>query len=331
MLVSNRLPGFVPIAPRSMAIARFQPIFTPRPFMSPRMAQQTSQEPPLVQDLQAVVSIDQWAAQTWTKDGAIATYNVANLLWTIREKVAFSALAFKDLVSDPRILGTLQRTEDGRKFIEASNAVGRWSKQLSQPNLMSSVRNRLSAMEINIFPKFGVSVKGFRPLLSGNKLTSVRAETTLRPEVIDFGNLYDTPIESDVNALQAATEDAEAIAPEIKVTMGIAIPVLAVFLIKAAVVIGGALLIGHTLILPGVEKIAQAIKPTFTDPEALRQIDEIRKTDPKKATEMMDRLTKTKQFWEAATDIVKWVAIGVGTLAVAWILSSVLGLFSKAD
>ncbi len=286
-------------------------------------------ETDLIQDLTQVVSVPEWAVQTWTKETALVTFNVANLLKSIQAKVAYSAIVFRDIVADPRFTVMLQGTPEGQDFITAANATARWSEQLSKPNLMGSLANLQTALEINVLPRFGVGVTGWRPMFRGSRFDTVRVDTTERgrPETVDFGNLATSSLKSDAEALEVVSRKAESLDRTGPVSLG-AIPPLIVFVIKAAIVIGGALLVGRTVLLPSLDKISDMVKPTYLDPKILEIIEGIRATDPQKADEMLNNLLKTRQFWESAVDVAKWVAVGVGTLAVAWILSRVLGLFS---
>lgn len=319
-----------PPAPRPVAIvSRYRPAAFRSTFT---LGQEPEAPGDVIQDLDRVVSQSEWDRMTWTKEEAIATFNVVNLLKSIRDKVAYSAVVFREVVADPRLTGALQATEKGRQFISAANATGRWAQQLSKPNFLASLTSLQAALEINVLPRFGVAVVGTRPLFRGATIDAVKVDTSHGrgdlPEVVNFGNLAVSPLTSDLNALEAATREAETYAPEIKATMGNPpLPVLAVFIIKAAVVIGGALAVGYGVILPGLDKIAAMVKPTYADPAVLEVIEKIRETDPEKAAEMMRKLTETKQFWESAVDVAKWIAVGIGTLAAAWVLAKVVGLF----
>ena len=285
-------------------------------------------ETDLIQDLTQVVSVPEWAVQTWTKETALVTFNVANLLKSIQAKVAYSAIVFRDIVADPRFTVMLQGTPEGQEFITAANATARWTEQLSKPNLMGSLANLQTALEINVLPRFGVGVTGWRPMFRGSRFDTVRVDTTERgrPETVDFGNLATSSLKSDAEALEVVSRKAESLDRTGPVSLG-AIPPLIVFVIKAAIVIGGALLVGRSVLLPSLDKISDMVKPTYLDPKILEIIEGIRATDPQKADEMLNNLLKTRQFWESAVDVAKWVAVGVGTLAVAWILSHVVGLF----
>ncbi len=285
-------------------------------------------ETDLIQDLTQVVSVPEWAAQSWTKETALVTFNVANLLKSIQAKVAYSAIVFRDIVADPRFTVMLQGTPEGQEFITAANATARWTEQLSKPNLMGSLANLQTALEINVLPRFGVGVTGWRPMFRGSRFDTVRVDTTERgrPETVDFGNLATSSLKSDAEALEVVSRKAESLDRTGPVSLG-AIPPLIVFVIKAAIVIGGALLVGRSVLLPSLDKISDMVKPTYLDPKILEIIEGIRATDPQKADEMLNNLLKTRQFWESAVDVAKWVAVGVGTLAVAWILSHVVGLF----
>ena len=320
-ILSRGLSGFAPFA------SKRQPV---------RLGQQTPSAPagiPL-QDLTMPTTSDQWAAQAWSKEEATAAYNVMSLLWTIREKIAFSAVLFKDLASDPRFLAVINASNNGPDFLRMTSATVSLSQALSLPNLMSSVRNLIDALEIRIFPKFGIGVRGYRPIFRGpndvkpNILECSKIDTTQgKKEIIDFGDLCKTDILSDLNALQVATKSAQEIAPEIKLgdmSLGNPIPPLVVFLIQAAVIIGGILGVGYVLgnnvLLPALDKIHAIVQEFTANPAMLNAINEYRKTNPEKGAELLARYMEGQNIWQNISKTVMWTAIGVGALAVAAII-----------
>lgn len=312
----------------------------PKATVSTRLGQQTSPIPTeanLLQDMAKVVSSDEWAtAQTWTKEGAIAAFNVANLLWTIREKIAFSAVFFSNLVSDPRFLAVMNRSEEGADFVKATNALSKVSQMLSLPKFMSSVRNLLDALEIRILPKFGVEVRGMRPIFRGpnyakpNILDCTRVGREgpmVAKEILDFGDLCNSSAVTDLEALQVATRTAEEIAPEIRVGMpalGNPIPLIVSFVIGVAAVVGGTILVGKMVALPAIDKVAAIADKFLANPAILDLIKEIQKTDPKKAAELFENYQKGQTVWQSLEKTAMWTAIAVGAIAVAAIVYAIV-------
>lgn len=277
-----------------------------------------------LQDIPQVISQNQWAAQTWTKQDAIATWNVANLLWSVREKIAFSATLFQQLVADPRSLGIINAAEPDGSFTKATSSLILLAKQLSQPNMMASIRNLLTALEINVLPSFGVGVVGFRPLFNvrTKQLDRVKVDISFgKSEVIDFGDLFATSLTNDVNALQVAAQDASQFAPEIRLG---ALPALAVLAITAAIWVTSILVVGRSVVIPTIGEFAKIFNPIASNPELMKSLEELRQRDPAAATDMLNRMMKAQDVWTKAIDIAMWVAIAVGSIAVAWIVGSVV-------
>lgn len=277
-----------------------------------------------LQDIPQVVSQNQWASQKWSKDDAIATFNVANLLWSVREKIAFSATLFQRLVADPRTLGVINTTDPDSGFPQATASLISLAQQLSHPNMMSSIRNLLTALEINVLPAFGVGVRGFRPLFNvrTKQLDQVKTDTSLgKSEVIDFGDLYKTSLTNDVKALQVVTQDAAQFAPEIKLG---ALPALATLAITAGIWVVTILIIGRGAAIPTIEAFAKIFNPITSNPELLKLLEQMRQTDPVAAAKMLNDLSKAGDVWAKGVDIAMWVAIGIGSVALAWIVGSVV-------
>lgn len=309
----------------------------PKSIVSTRLGQQLppiTAETTVLKDLSAPISADQWAAQAWTKEQAIATFNVANLLWSIREKIAFSAVFFRDLVADPRTLATINSSGNSGEFISVTNELAKISQMLSLPNLMASVRNILEALEIRILPKFGVGVRGKRPLLRGpnspmpNILDCITTDTSGgKSEVIDFGDLCNTSVLADLDALQVSTRSVEEIAPEIKLsgaTLGapIVIAPIVIFLIKAAAWIGGILLVGKVVALPSLDKVGEIADKFMANPAMLDAIKGI--TDPVKRAELIERYLKGQTLWQSIEKTAMWVAIALGAIAAAAIVYAIV-------
>ena len=287
-----------------------------------------------VQDIPQAVSADQWAAQPWTKDEAEAAFNVANLLWTVREKVAFSAVTFQKLVADPTLLGAVVKTPEGAAFVDVVSTLIRLSKQLSLPNLMSSVRNLLIALEVRVLlPKFGVGVQGRRAIFRGPDWPkpNILDYTDIKPgqgakEILDFGDLSSTALSTDVKALRASVEKADEIAPGVSLS-GPALAPIAVFLIKFAAWVVGALLVGRVVIYPIVSKIAEIVNPVIGNPDLLKIIQGM---EPQKAQAMLINLSQNQKIWaDAGVKIAMWIAIGLGALAVGWVATTVISSASK--
>jgi hypothetical protein len=273
-----------------------------------------------VADLSTPVSAAQWEALPWTQNDAKAAFGVANLLWTVREKIAFSAVTFQAMVADPSLLGTIQKLPDGAAFFGATNVLIGLSKQLSLPNLMSSVRNLLIALETRVFPQnFSIGVQGRRPVFRGPNwptpnildYVDVKPQAGLK-DILDFGDLSKTHLAGDVAALRAAADGAS----------GIQAPVLA-FIVKFASWVAGALLDAQVASYPPLSRIAQAVNPILSSPDLEKAVQA---KDPQKAQPILANLKESRKIWASGgSKAVIWVAIGAGAIALgflgSWILS----------
>lgn len=296
-----------PLSGRTIPVGIWRPVAVhPNLGQMPAMA---------VRDIPRAMSQSDWERQTWTKEGAMAAYAVAALLWAVREKIAFSAVLFQKLVADPRTLGVINRDPKGALFIDATDTLIGLSQQLSLPNLMSSVRNLITAMEVGILPKsFGVEVRALVPLFRGpnqpkpNVLDCTKTGRTGPPgvgmEILDLGDLCG-PILSDAKKLESVVRQASNIA-------GLPAPLTNVLFLPDVV--------KHRT----VSEIADAVGPMVESADLRKAIEGIGTTDPK-TRELLENLPIAQKVWAAKRiGTLGWIAIGAGALAAAWLVTSVI-------
>ena len=262
-----------------------------------------------VKDIAQPASQRDWAGRQWTKESAVAAYRVASLLWAVREKVAFSTVFFQKLIADPRTLGVINKDPDGAVFIDTVNtALIPLSRQFSIPNLMSSVRNLLAALEVNVLPQLGVSVRGMVPIFRGedfpgrpNSLdcSQVAGNASAR-ETVDMGDLCASAILADSKALGSeAQKAAQMLVP----------PPFA-----------------NVLFLPDVVKpetvseTSGKISPVLKNPDLAKTIQGMDNR------QLMDNLPVAQKLWKTGVHIgtLGWIAIGAGALGAAWLVASLI-------
>lgn len=277
-----------------------------------------------IPDLPSVVAQVDWQNLPWAKDVALASYNIALLLWTIREKIAFSAYYSRLLLVDPRTFRALNDNPKRTGFVAATNELIALSEQMSIPNFMSSVRNLTQGMEVFILPKnFGVEVRGTLPFLrdgiSGvNILDCVRIGKTgplQAPfiQILDFGDLCQTSMVSDLGALKAGIGN-QATGFQASLAYMDAFGLWTV----------ASLLTGDNPAYPPAETIGDTMSDVLSDPNLGKAIDEIAASDPGKGKDLKDGLANMQKIWKGKSSILKWVAIGAGVVAVVagvWVIS----------
>ena len=274
----------------------------------------------LSQDLSFAMSQKDWAEIQWTKPQAILAYTIANLIWTIHEKVGFSAMFLQSLVADPRTLGSINASLGGSDLIQDADALGRLSSQLNLPNTMSSLRNLINAMEVNVLPSFGVEARGMRPLLKGATLDCVRtgnvASSGKASEILDFGNLCETSISEDLEKLSEAMRGMPAkFVPQADVVER-----------TLANIVLGALVEGKSD-SPKADVIVKAVNSVFQDAAFGKMLETIKGVDATKAKAIADGVTAAVKIWKAGVNWLKWSMIGAGALVAAGAISIISGFW----
>jgi len=277
-----------------------------------------------VKDIPNAVSQGEWEGMPWERDSAIASLKIANLLWAIREKVAYSAYALRQFLSDPRTLAAINTNPRRDDFVDAANSLIALGEQLSLPNFMSSVRNLINALEINILPKkFAVEVRGIMPFLRpDNTLDCVRTGSqgpiqTGMTEILDFGDLCSSSIASDVDQLETAVQNP-----------GTRLSSVIVFMDQFGSWLTGGLKKAKLVDYPPTSKIADEINVVLDDSVFGRVLQTIQTTDVAKAKLFIDSVGQVKRIWAQATSMLKWAAIGGGILLVGGLLSVVSGMWT---
>ena len=326
---------FFPGSPAFLGQVPLRGIWTgPAPVRPPSLGQAASGQPP--QDLPRVFSQDEFARQAWTKDEAVAAYNLANLVRSIMEKVVFSRKVFGQMQAQPSIAGAIQKAGGGEALSNTLASLNDITQRLTLPNAMASALNMRTALEVNVLPKFGIEVRGMAPLFrtSGPLVgtldcTRIGGTGPVRAgmaKILDFGDLCKTGFVTDMEALQAAQSQAKDIAPEIKLSG----PSLGDF----GLISGSVVLVLAVIALVMTKMIADTIqngrKVPLADPETVANIKAFCETVPPDQRSLCyGNFIKNANLYGSPTDVWMWVGLGAGAIAATWIVATLAGAFKK--
>jgi hypothetical protein len=291
------------------------------------------------QDMDRVVSEDEWANQPWTnKDEAVAAFNLVNLLRSAQDKLAFSTAVFGVMQSQPDIVRAMAKAGAAEQLSASLAALNALARKVAYPNAMASSINLRSALEVRILPKWGIGVKGVRPLFRNQRgllpgLDPIRVDTTAgKTETIDFGDLSRTTIDADLSALQAASEKMQDIAPEVKLS-GSSLGQLEIVLILVLVVIIVAIVAIVALAwLQDKKEAREAAKAPVTDPAVQAAIKNMCDSlPPDKRAECYIAFAKNASIMKSSepTDVWVWVGLGAGAIFATWVVATLAGAFKK--
>ena len=267
-------------------------------------------------DASRVVSSVEYQNLPWTKDEAIQAFNLANLSLAIMEKLRFSRAVFSNMETQPKINTAMNAAGAGDALSKAVSDLNQLLDELNLPNAIASTRNLQNALETAVFPKFGVGVKGVRPYFTPSPipmLSPVSTNTTGgKSEIIDFGDLTQTDLATDMDALKVASSKMQDVAPEVKMS-GIQLgnPIVIAIVWGVGVLVAG--LLGWKL-LNYLDNSQKAAKPPITDPSVKEAVREVCDTlPPDKRAECYITFVKNASINQGSTDT--WLYLGIGVAA----------------
>lgn len=318
-------PTFVPAAWRSPAFlgpARVAGVWTGAPPAPGAFRRALGQAVRTPTDLPSVVSSDEYARQAWTKDDALAAYNLANLFWNVQQKLQYTAYMLKQMEAVP---GLLDQMQDKNAFVDAADAIDQAARAAALPNATASMQNLITALETRVLPSFGIGVKGTRAFFRTQaglavSLDCVSTDTTAgKAETVDFGDLCATNVSTDLKALEVAQKKVQDLAPEIKAQLGSP-------LVLAAIAI--TIIITVYMITAAWEKSSEAALPPIRDPNVLAFLDRYAKRNPKAAEEFTRGMPILSGLLaKPGADPLVWVGVAAIALAGAWAIASIAGVF----
>lgn len=291
------------------------------------------QEEGAPKDISRVVSSEEFANMSWTKDQAIETFGLANLVQGIMEKLAFSRSVFSKIQSDPAALAAMIKAGAGPALSQTLAMLNGLLEKATLPNAIATTRNLQNALEVNILPKWGVGVKGTRPLFKTippyglGVLVSVSTDTTAgKTEVINFGDLTKTDVETDMAALKAATTKVQDIVPKIRLSGArLGEPITLTVAIVYGVIALSAVIVTW-MVTSTIKSGQEAAKPPVTDPDTMKRLTELCNSLPEQLrAQCWGNIINNNGFWNGTgwpKDIWLYVGVGVVGLLGLWAVSS---------
>ncbi|MGH9389815.1 MAG: hypothetical protein ACRD1Z_09380 [Vicinamibacteria bacterium] len=233
-------------------------------------------------------------------------YNFATLSVSIRAKAAALSRLNETLAGDPTIFAFYRSTEDGQAFLDALAAARGFFLAVTQPNIMTSIQNLVTDLEVNQFRRRGFAVRGRMPIYRNGSPELSYADTRIDPsgptrETIDFGDLSKTKIYDDVNNLRsvAGSMDIQGM-PSLgadPVTTSMIILAIVKFVLFPIIISIGLWASVSSFTTKGV---SVSLPPGFE----------------KLSPEIQRMILEGKDILEQTKDVLKWLAIAVGTAAV---------------
>jgi len=298
-----------------------------RPFLR-KLGQEAP--PPSPQDLPRVISTVEFASQDWTKDQAIEAFNLTNLVQAVMEKLAFSRSVFTQIQSQPTVLAAMTKAGAAQALNQTVTTLNDLLKRATLPNAMASTRNLQNALEVNILPKWGVGVKGIRPLFRAGtsampaKLDSVSTDTSSgKSEVLNFGDLTTTSVETDMAALKAASSKVQDIAPDIKLS-GSSLGIEPITITVVSIIAVASILITW-MVTSTIKSGQQAAKPPVQDPDTMDRIQKLcNSLPPELAAACWGNVIKNNNFWNGSSSQDVWMYVGIGVVGLLgiWMVTS---------
>lgn len=259
----------------------------------------------------------------WNPEQAKKAYGAFQLVRSIRTKMSWVGKYAAYIASDPTILGQFRLAQGGDQFIASAQGMSSVAAKMDQPNLLMTLNNAVTALEVNILPSLGIGVKGRMPIVNPVDFTLSYVDTNTtgpsKVDTIDFGDLSMTSLEGDVAALKLAGEDITLQPPPglsaALLILGIPAAILAkyLFVILLTTIIAGTVVIVTNKIF-GTAK--EGFNDVMRDPSWQQFIVALAKSNPEAAARLVAGQHVGGDVLGQVTDLVKWGAIGAGTILV---------------
>jgi hypothetical protein len=184
-------------------------------------------------DLEQVIQISDWANETYDDVAkAKGLYTMAQIYLSTREKLAYLAYVGSSISRDVQLYQAVAAAPGGLDFLRSSLAAANALQSFDRPKALQSFLNATSAFETIIFPRMGIEVRGFVPQFNGTDFAASRIGNTgsSSKTIYDFGNLAETPVQADMDALALMTKDIK-VRYQLGIGLLVALAGLAAFLL----------------------------------------------------------------------------------------------------
>jgi len=268
-------------------------------------------------DVDRVYSQREFAEEKYTREEATRFYQWTLLMRSVQQKARFFSFFVKDVIANPAILGVIRDTPHYSDFVTGADGIVKFVTNLhGSANILKNVENAFTALEVNVLPKLGLSAEGHVALYNERtrQLDRIRTGPLFTPaglETFRFGDLTRSTLLDDLRALDILGRDL--VGPKGSF-LGI-LPLLAQFIIGAAVVVIGSVIISNYAITPVItakeDAIKRAIETLEKSPTVLKLLESI---GPQAVESFMGRVAGAGSIMGEVVDILKWIAIATGVV-----------------
>lgn len=163
-------------------------------------------------DLPEIIGISDWAGENYDDpEKAKKLYTTAQVYLATREKLAYIAYVGSSIAKDVKLYTAVASAPGGQDFLKSALAAANALAAFDKPNALASFLNATTAFETIIFPRMGIEVRGMVPHFNGTDFASSRIGNlgSSTKQIYDFGDLSQTPVGADMDALQLMTKDVK--------------------------------------------------------------------------------------------------------------------------